>query len=193
MPIVNLILIMVNKDKISKDHNYREQGESMHSKVRWLTEVSMLAVFITITAAFKLPGLIPGTEYQLSAPIAVAICAVFGFSKYITAGLLSSAVGLILGTQTILNIGIAMIFRVVVGLVLLGFGRSWLIITLAGPVGSGIARAALGAIVGKAAIPLVVAAVPGMIFTSIVAWPMMILLKKVKVQKGVCLKNGIQH
>ncbi|MCE5287175.1 MAG: hypothetical protein LLG02_15205 [Pelosinus sp.] len=165
----------------------------MHSKVRWLTEVSMLAVFITITAAFKLPGLIPGTEYQLSAPIAVAICAVFGFSKYITAGLLSSAVGLILGTQTILNIGIAMIFRVVVGLVLLGFGRSWLIITLAGPVGSGIARAALGAIVGKAAIPLVVAAVPGMIFTSIVAWPMMILLKKVKVQKGVCLKNGIQH
>ena len=39
-----------------------------------------------MSGSFKIPGLVPGTEFQLSAPIAVAICGVFGFKKYIIAG-----------------------------------------------------------------------------------------------------------
>lgn len=143
-----------------------------------------MAAFITITGTFKLPGLIPGTEFQLSAPLAVAICAVFGFGKYITAGVLSSGAGLMLGTQSLLNVFIAMVFRVSVGIVIGLLGRSWPVIVLAGPAGSAAARLALGGIVGKAAMPLLLAAVPGMVYTALLAWPLTALLKRVKGCKG---------
>ena len=94
--------------------------------IRFLTETALLGALITITGAIKLPGLLPGTEFQLSAPLAVAICAAFGFKKYIIAGILSSAVGLLLGTQTLFNVYVAMIFRLVVGGVLSCGGTSGL-------------------------------------------------------------------
>lgn len=156
----------------------------MSSRVGWITEVGLLAAFITITGTFKLPGLIPGTEFQLSAPLAVAICAVFGFGKYISAGVLSSVAGLILGTQSLLNVFIAMVFRVTVGIIVALLGRSWPVIVLAGPAGSAAARLALGGIVGKAAIPLLLAAVPGMVYTALLSWPLTALLKRVKGYKG---------
>lgn len=156
----------------------------MENKTRMLTETALLTALITVTGAVKLPGFVPGTEFQLSAPLAVAICAVFGFSKYLTAGVLSSVIGLVLGTQTLLNVGIAMIFRITVGVVIGIFGTTWPILVLAGPLGSSLARLSLGAILGKAAIPLLVAAVPGMIYTAIAAWPLTILLKRVKTQAG---------
>ncbi|HWR43057.1 hypothetical protein [Sporomusa sp.] len=165
----------------------------MQNKVGWITEVGLLAAFITITGTFKLPGLIPGTEFQLSAPLAVGICAVFGFSKYILAGVLSSAAGLILGTQSLLNVFIAMVFRVTVGMIVVLLGRSWPVIVLAGPVGSAVARLALGGIIGKAAIPLVLAAAPGMIYTALLAWPLTALLKRVKEQKGKVMRHVIQR
>lgn len=155
----------------------------MQSRVKWLTEVSLLAVFIVVTGMFKLPSLLPGAEFQLSAPLAVAICAVFGFKKYITAGVIASAAGLILGTQTLLNVIIALVFRVVVGLVLAVFGRSYAVIILAGPIASACARTILGLVIGKAVIPLVAAAVPGMIFTALLSWPMTSLLKRVRKRK----------
>ena len=154
----------------------------MENNTRMLTETALLTALITVTGAIKLPGFIPGTEFQLSAPLAVAICAVFGFTKYITAGVLSSLIGLILGTQTILNVFIAMIFRVIVGIVIGLGGTSLPIVAIAGPVGSSIARLALSGILGKAAIPLLLAAVPGMIYTAIGAYPLTLLLKRVKVQ-----------
>lgn len=165
----------------------------MQSRIGWITEVSLLAAFITITGTLKLPGLIPGTEFQLSAPLAVAICAAFGFNKYITAGVLSSAVGLILGTQTLLNVFIAMVFRVTVGAVMVSLGRSWPVIVLAGPVGSAVARLALGGIIGKAAIPLLVAALPGMVYTALLAWPLTALLKRVKEQTGKVMRHAVQR
>jgi len=154
----------------------------MPNKTKALTETALLVTLITISGAIKIPGLIPGTEFQLSAPLAVAICGVFGFTKYITAGILASAVGLILGTQTLLNVGIAMIFRVVVGICLAAFGTSWPVLVAAGPLGSSVARLALGSILGKAAVPLLLAAVPGMVYTALTAWPLTLLLKRVKVQ-----------
>jgi hypothetical protein len=154
----------------------------MPNKTKALTETALLVTLITISGAIKIPGLFPGTEFQLSAPLAVAICAVFGFTKYITAGILSSLIGLILGTQTVLNVGIAMIFRVVVGICLAAFGISWPVLVVAGPLGSTVARLALGGILGKAAVPLLLAAVPGMAYTALTAWPLTLLLKRVKVQ-----------
>ncbi|MEG1345819.1 MAG: hypothetical protein RSC78_03715, partial [Acidaminococcaceae bacterium] len=105
-------------------------------KIHWLCETALLAAFITISGALKLPGLFPGTEFQLSAPIAVAICGVFGIKKYLGAGLLASTVGLLLGTQNIFNVLIAMIFRLVVALVYQGVGKSKFFYLCAGPLGT---------------------------------------------------------
>lgn len=153
------------------------------SKVRWITEAALLAAFITITGTFKLPGPLPGTEFQLSAPLAVAICVVFGFAKYITAGMLASAAGLILGTQSLLTVFIAVIFRLVVGLVILVAGRSLPVVVAAGPLGSIAARLALGMIIDKAAWPLLLAALPGMIFTAVTAWPLTCLFSRIRERK----------
>ena len=90
----------------------------MNQNIRYITEVAILTAMITVLGAIKIPNVIPGIEFQLSAPLAVAICAVFGFKKYIISGCLSSLIGLALGTQTILNVMIAMQFRLIVGLIL---------------------------------------------------------------------------
>ena len=152
----------------------------MNNKTCFLTQVSLLSVFIFVTGTFKIPSIFPGAEFQLSAPIAVAICAVFGFKKYIIAGLIASFIGLALGTQNLLAVIIAMTFRLTVGLILTVCGRSPLVISIAGPIGSVIGRLVLGSIVGKAVIPLIIAALPGMIFTAITSYPMVKLFKKVQ-------------
>ena len=114
-----------------------------------VSEIALLAALITVTGAIKLPSLAPGLEFQLSAPLAVAICAVFGFKRYILAGILSSLVGLLL--------------------VFVVFGRHYWTTALAGPLGTFIARVTLSFVVGKGVWALVAAAVPGMVFTFLAA------------------------
>ena len=164
----------------------------MENKTRMLTETALLTALITVTGAIKLPGFIPGTEFQLSAPLAVAICGVFGFTKYLTAGVLSSVIGLIVGSQTILNVFIAMIFRVTVGIVVWVFGTSWPVLAIAGPLGSSLARLSLDGMLGKAVIPLLLAAVPGMIYTALAAYPLTMLLKRVRIRAEKVIHN-VQH
>ena len=154
----------------------------MENKTRMLTDTALLTALITVTGALKLPGFIPGTEFQLSAPLAVAICGVFGVTKYLTAGVLSSVIGMIVGTQTILNVCIAMVFRVTVAIVIAVFGISWPVLAMSGPIGSSLARLSLAGILGKAVIPLLLAAVPGMIYTSLAAYPLTLLLRRVRVR-----------
>lgn len=83
-----------------------------------LCQLALLTAFIAVTGAIKIPNVIPGVDFQLSAPLAVAICAVFGFKRYIVAGCLASALSLLLGTQTLLHVAIALQFRLWVGLFL---------------------------------------------------------------------------
>lgn len=156
----------------------------MENKTRKLTDTALLTALITVTGAIKLPGFIPGTEFQLSAPLAVAICGVFGVTKYLTAGVLSSVIGLIIGSQTILNVCIAMVFRVTVAIVIAIFGTSLPVLFIAGPLGSSVARLSLGGILGKAVIPLLLAAVPGMIYTVLAAYPLTLLLKRARAQRS---------
>lgn len=136
-------------------------------KIREISEIALLAAFIAVSGAFKLPSFIPGSEFQLSAPIAVAICGVFGIKKYLLAGILASAGGLLLGTQTIFNVLIAMIFRIVVALLYAVLGKTKIFYLLSGPVASSAARLALSLFIGKAVYPLLAAALPGMIFTAL--------------------------
>jgi hypothetical protein len=158
-----------------------------------LAEVAILAAMITILGAIKIPSLLPGLEFQLSAPLAVAICAAFGFKKYIIAGILSSSIGLILGTHNLLNVAIAMQFRLIVGLVLALGGRRLLFIMISGPIASFIARITLSMFIGKAALALVLAALPGMIFTMIGAPFMTKLLMKIQILRGVPSIQSREH
>lgn len=137
---------------------------------RGMSEIALLTTLITVTAMFKIPSLFPGVEFQLSAPIAVAICVVFGFKKYITAGILSSLIGLLLGTQNILNVAIAMQFRLIVGLILFLAKNHMLAIILCGPIASIIARLSLVLILGKTmSMAIIMAGLPGFIFTAIMS------------------------
>ena len=141
----------------------------MNQNIRYITEVAILTAMITVLGAIKIPNVIPGIEFQLSAPLAVAICAVFGFKTYIISGCLSSLIGLALGTQTILNVMIAMQFRLIVGLILWICHNHMIGIMVSGPIASALARLSLSLYVGKAALPMIALAVPGMIFTVIMA------------------------
>ena len=118
-------------------------------KIREISEIALLAAFIAVSGAFKLPSFIPGSEFQLSAPIAVAICGVFGIKKYLLAGILASAGGLLLGTQTIFNVLIAMLFRIVVALLYAVLGKTKIFYMLSGPVASSAARLALSLFIGN--------------------------------------------
>ena len=150
----------------------------MQKSTKELTRIAFLAVLITVSAFFKIPGP-AGTDFQLSAPIAVAIAAVFGFKRYIVAGLISSGVGFILGTQTVIHIFIAMVFRVVAGGLVALAGPTLLIVIIAGPIGSIVARIFLSKILGEGLLVLLVAALPGLIFTAVVSYPLTLILKQV--------------
>lgn len=149
------------------------------TNVKELTTIALLTAFITVSGALKLPGFFPGTEFQLSAPIAVAICGIFGIKKYLIAGILSSILGLILGTQIIFSVVIAMIFRVVVAVIFYFSGDSKFFYIISGPLGTLIARLCLSVVVGKAALVLVMAALPGMIYTALSAGFVAVILKRV--------------
>ncbi len=73
----------------------------------------------------------------------------------IISGCLSSLIGLALGTQTILNVMIAMQFRLIVGLILWMCHNHMIGIMISGPIASALARLTLSVYIGKAALPMV--------------------------------------
>lgn len=125
------------------------------------------------------PSFFPGTEFQLSVSIAVAIAACFGFKYYIIAGIVASSLCLILGTHTILNVIVSMTFRIVAGGIIALLGSRFLIVILSGPIGTFAARVVLWLILGKGFIPMLIASISGMIFTAITAWPLCKLITKI--------------
>lgn len=134
-----------------------------------LTTTALLSVLILLSGAMKLPSPFPGGEFQLSAPIAVLICACFGFKRYITAGIIASILGLLLGTANIFNVLIAMVFRLVAGGSMALLGSSIPVIMVSGPLGTIAARLVLAQVTGISWLVLATAAIPGMIFTAIAA------------------------
>ncbi len=145
------------------------------------TETALLAVLIAVSGTFRIPGIVPGTEFQLSAPIAVAICGVFGFKKYITAGIIASLLGLGMGTATILNVAIQMAFRLGVGVFWLLSGSNKLFYIFSGPIGTALARVVMYFLLGKGLTLMLIAAAPGMAFTAATAWIFGRLFRKCKI------------
>lgn len=147
-----------------------------------ITQIGLLTALLTVAGAIKLPSLLPGLEFQISAPLAVGICFVFGFKRYLIIGILSSMISLALGTHNLFNVAIAMQFRIVVGIIYLLAGQArnkYLVMAIAGPLGTLVARLTLSVVLGKGVWALVATAFPGMVFTFLTAPFMIGLLRRV--------------
>ena len=82
-----------------------------------LTLDAMLTAILVILGMIKLPSLFADLEFQLSAPYAVCLAAAVGFKRYLGSAIFASLIQLALGTHTIWNVLIAMVFRVVAGMI----------------------------------------------------------------------------
>lgn len=158
---------------------YKPEAAGSREVIVDVCETALLAALIGVSGSFKIPGLVPGTEFQLSAPIAVAICGVFGFKKYIIAGVLASLLSLALGTHTILNVTISMSFRLAVGAVWLLLGSSRLFISFRTDRDNR-GKGSNDTSSGKGFYAMVAAALPGMAFTAATAWFVAGVLKRVR-------------
>ncbi|MEH6944719.1 hypothetical protein [Bacillus sp. JJ722] len=138
------------------------------NRTKEITLIAMLAAIIAVSGTFKIPSPFVGTEFQLSAPIAVVIAALFGFKRYLSAGIIASGINMLIGTHTIVNVLVAMIFRIVAGGIISIFGTTLIILIVAGPIGTLVARFVLAAVLDVNPAILIVAALPGMIFTAII-------------------------
>lgn len=140
-------------------------------KHRAITETALLAALLFAAGLFRLPSPAGVGEFQLSAPLAVGICAVFGFRIYLAAGLAASFLVLLTGTGTILHVITAVIFRLAAGGAWALFGMGRLYFLTAGPCGTLAARAVLAAVTGQPFWLLAAAALPGMLFTVCASAP----------------------
>lgn len=143
----------------------------MSKRIKEIPLVGLLAALIAITGMIKLPGLVPGTEFQLSAPVAVAIAGAFGFRLYLISGVIASLVSLAFSMQTILSVALSMTFRVAAGGLILLLGNSIWVLLLAGPVGTVCGRLVLALITNTNVWVLLAAASVGMVYTAIAAYP----------------------
>ena len=147
--------------------NVNSKEVNVNMKMHDLTTTALLAVLILLSGSMKIPSPVAGGEFQLSAPIAVLICALFGFKRYILAGVLASALGMMLGIHTIFSVIIQMSFRVVTGAVMALGGTNLLTVIISGPLGTLFARIVMWQITGVSWIALTAAAAPGMVFTAV--------------------------
>lgn len=135
--------------------------------IRRLALDGILTAVLVLLGMIKLPSLIPGTEFQLSAPYAVCLAAAVGFRRYLGIGICSSVIQLMLGTHTLWNVVTAIVFRIVAGGIAAKKPETKAGILLAGPAGTGCARLVLSALLQTPALPLLAAAIPGMVFTAV--------------------------
>lgn len=149
-----------------------------------LTVMAMLAAVLAILGTFKIPAIIPGAEFQLSAPFALCIAACFGFRRYFTIGILASAINLLLGTHNILNVTIALVFRLIAGGMIAILGAKPAVLIISGPVGTAAGRLLLALIMHTSPIPLLAAAAPGMLITAVLTPIMYPVMRKVLYAAG---------
>ena len=150
----------------------RQRQSDPSETIRNLALDGIWTAVLVLLGMVKLPSLVPGAEFQLSAPYAVCLAATVGFQRYLGIGICSSVIQLMFGTHTLWNVATAMVFRVVAGGMAAGQdgvspGRGRLL--LAGPAGTACARLMLAAVLQVPAAPLLAAAVPGMVFTAVCA------------------------
>ncbi len=134
-----------------------------------LTTTALLGVIILLSGSLKIPSPIAGGEFQMSAPIAVLICACFGFKRYFIAGVLASLLGLMLGVHNIFSVAVQICFRAAAGGTMALLGVNLLTVAISGPLGTLFARIIMWQLTGISWLTLAAAALPGMVFTAAAA------------------------
>ena len=143
-----------------------------------ITQISCIAAILSIFAMMKLPSILPGLEFQLSAPVSLLILALFGIKKYFIGGLLSSFILLILGVFNPLNLIISFCFRLVAILIVYIFKVNVFSFVIASILGSTLSRLILSQILNLPISIVMLNAIPGMIFTIILMVPLYLSLSK---------------
>jgi len=159
----------------------------MSANIKRLTLDGGFAAVLVILGMIKIPSAFAGTEYQLSASYAVCLASIVGFRRYFKIGICASMIQLLLGTHTIWDVVISMVFRIVAGGFVQWRPNDKALLILAGPLGTGCARIVLAMCWQLPALPLLTAAVPGMIFTMVCVPLLMPVMKR-----GMMVLVGIQ-
>ncbi|ANQ65678.1 hypothetical protein [Staphylococcus equorum] len=150
-----------------------------------ITQISCIAAILSIFAMMKLPSILPGLEFQLSAPVSLLILALFGIKKYFIGGLLSSFILLILGVFNPLNLIISFCFRLVAILIVYIFKVNVFSLVIASILGSTLSRLILSQILNLPISIVMLNAIPGMIFTIILMVPLYLSLSKNSIIKKI--------
>ncbi|MBF0813716.1 QueT transporter family protein [Staphylococcus sp. mip270_02] len=143
-----------------------------------ITQISCIGAILSIFAIIKMPSILPGLEFQLSAPVSLLILAIFGIKKYFIGGLLSSFILLILGIFNPINLIVSFCFRFVAILVIWFFKVNVFSLIIAAVLGSTLSRIILSQILNLPILVVVINATPGIIFTIIVLIPLYLSLIK---------------
>lgn len=150
-----------------------------------ITQISCIAAILSIFAMIKLPSIIPGMEFQLSAPVSLLILAFFGIKKYFIGGLLSSFILLALGIFNPINIIISIIFRLVAILIVYLFKTNVFSLIISGVLGSVISRIILSQILDLPLLIILINALPGIIFTILTVVPIYLTLNEKSIIKNI--------
>lgn len=150
-----------------------------------IAQISCIAAILSIFAMMKLPSILPGLEFQLSAPVSLLILALFGIKKYFIGGLLSSFILLILGVFNPLNLIISFCFRLVAILIVYIFKVNVFSFVIASILGSTLSRLILSQILNLPISIVMLNAIPGMIFTIILMVPLYLSLSKNSIIKKI--------
>lgn len=138
--------------------------------MRFYARAALLSVLLFLSGLWKIPSFIPGTEFQLSAPLSLFICMSLGFSRYLLVGVVASLLTFFTGTGTLLHIAVALIFRITAGIGITYFGPSRLSLALSGACGTLLARLILSFFLGVSPLVMMSAAIPGILFTALTVW-----------------------
>lgn len=152
------------------------------SSAKRMSQDGIFVAILIILGMIKIPSVLPGAEFQLSAPYAVCLASMVGFKRYFGIGICASFIQLILGTHTIYNVAVAMIFRIVAGAIVQWCPFRKVALIVAGPIGTACARVVMAYIFSIPLQPLLVAAFPGMIFTAVVAVLLNQAVKRITIQ-----------
>ena len=171
---------MLQGAETKQKNSLQGQTSSLHN----LTTDAVFTVILVVLGMIKLPSLIPGAEFQLSAPYAVCLASVVGFKRYLCIGICSSLIQFMLGTHTVWNVLIAMVFRIVAGLILTFLPNNRLVVAISGPAGTAAARTVIAAVLNLPLWPLLAAAAPGMVFTAIASLILLPVFRRIMGQSA---------
>lgn len=144
-------------------------------------EITLVAIFALVlrgAGMFALPGIIPGTEFFLSAPVALAIARVFGCKIYFFASTISCFMGYLMGMTVVGCVRVALFAWTVVAFCVL-FGNSVPVLGIAGPSGTMFARWVIAVATNVPYAPLFLAALPGAIYTLVFYIPCIKVLERI--------------